>query len=1598
MEEAAVWKIIDTYFQNDAQALVKHHIDSYDQFYEEQIYRMFAEMNPVRLQVDYDDDPNVQDFRSNCLMYFGGKDGKRVYFGKPVIHDPDQPHIMYPNECRLRDLTYAMTIHYDVEIEYTRILKEGDIPTQVDDQGFAIHDVGLKEKAEPGKILKNQYTPSEMAILMKHTNEHAHGNKPIKMLLPNIFLGRFPIMVQSASCVLKGMPREMRFAMGECRNDKGGYFIINGKEKVIIPQEAFGDNILNVYKDKHDQYLYSADLRSVSENVSKPVRQMSIRIMAPTVKQPRLNIGVFIPNAGNKPIPLFIVFRALGILPDKEIMSFITLNEMPQEAFVPYLEACVHDASIVQTQYDAVYFISRLVKGRSITRTLRVLADYFLPHVGEMNYLEKAYHLGYIVHRLLSVATGAEPETDRDSYKSKRLTLIGPLLKDLFREYYAQQQRHVQKYFETRYEFGKDTYSDLTKLIYDEYEKAFATRIVEEGFRKAFKGNWGAYSHTKKVGIVQDLNILSNNGIINHLRKTNLPMDASVKLVGPRVLHGSQWGIIDPIDTPDGGNVGLHKHMAMMAHVSSTMSREPLIAWLKSHLSLKTLAEATPVRLGRLTKVFVNGYWVGCLADPIGAIRIIKTYRRHGLIPVMTSVMFDRARNAITLCCDGGRICRPIMYRGDDEKFAFQRKEWSTIEATMTDPKQMSVLWTKMITGFHDKKRPQYNAFDEHYYEWNELYDIPKEGNVQHSQALLEFLDTQETEGSLIAMHYEEVTPTSRHTHCELHPSTTYGVMCNMINFLEHNPASRNSFSCGQSKQACSLYSTNYQLRMDKSAVVLNNGQLPLVKSRYLQYINHEEHPYGENAIVAIMCYTGYNVEDAVLINESALQRGLFRTTYYTTYSAHEEREIRNNVITSDKTFANVPEMEEEVQGMKPDHDYSHLNEYGLVPEETLVHDKLILIGQTSMVESGSTRRVDCSKGPKKGQLGVVDKSFITDSDEGKRIAKVRIREERIPTLGDKFASRAGQKGTVGMVIPEANMPFTRTGVRPDMIINPHALPSRMTLGQMIECIVGKACCMEGTAGECTAFYNRENKLGMFGELLSKHRFHSTGDEILYDGMTGRQTEASVFIGPTYYMRLKHMVKDKINYRATGPLTKLTRQPVHGRANDGGLRIGEMERDAVISHGMASFLQESMMDRADAYQMAICNKTGGIAIYNANKDLMLSPSADGPLQYTGSLERESGNIEVTQLSKHGRSFSLVRVPYSLKLLMQELQAINVHMHIITDDTASQFDNMNFSQNINLCLHSPETSAQETIETMIKKLKEDITKKVEESPIVFPTPNNAPSTEDVVSLTPAEINATLSSESPQFNPYGTPTSPDGPPPGYKATTPDGPPPGYVSTSPQYNPYSQDASPPYPPRSETSPPYPPSSETSPPYPPSSETSPPYPPRSETGSQLGGTGSLALGDQVLYNGDVKPLRVWSVTRIGPQTFTIDTEDLEHLSVEESRKVVEPKDVRRPTVYDIKPLEKTYTLPVMPEEPSAFQPVYTPPVATHEDKPTVNIKIFNQGGVDNSQAETSTETPVSGEPGEIAIPTNTGEIPPIQSAPIDFSKHLTIVKKDDP
>jgi DNA-directed RNA polymerase II subunit RPB2 len=1337
MDDELVWKIINSHFKDNPQSLVRHHIESYDDFFKVGIFQIFKEKNPIVINSEYDE--TIQDFKHQCIMYFGGKDGSKIYFGKPIIYDDNNTHYMFPNEARLRNMTYGMTIHYDIDIEYIDYLEPGEAPyiltpdmvdiaggsskykiTELDGGDYSneiaeheqmiagnfktetldkIEGGGKKpmdltspesvigggpkkvEKQRRVKSVEVEMTANMSAQLKEAQEKSVKDNFQTRTItIEKMFLGKFPIMMQSNFCVLNGLPKSVRFNMGECRHDVGGYFIIDGKEKTVIPQEKFADNMLYIRDVNDDSVLYSAEIRSVSENVSKPIRTLSVKLLSPGKKYTFENMVVNIPNV-RSPVPLFVVFRALGIISDKAIIQMCLLDLDKYENMIDLFIPSIHDAGQIMTQHDALIFIASLTKFKTISYTMEVLSDYFIPHVGETNFIQKAYYLGYIIFRLLSVYKGIEPATDRDNYKYKRIELVGSLVYDLFREYYTIQQREIHLKFEEKLYFNKSLYgNNLPGLIDQHYQTIFKERHVELGFRKAFKGNWGSQIHTKRVGVVQDINRLSFNTMISHLRKTNLPLDSSAKLVGPRVLHGSQWGFIDPLDTPDGANIGLHKTLAITTTVSRGYSREPMIQWLRENLAMKLVEECGPLLLSTMTKVIVNGLWAGSIHNPIESINKIRLFRRNALIPIYTSATFEIKLNTIFIYTDSGRVCRPIFYRiPESTHFSIQNKE---ILKRIHDG---DFTWSDLVTGFNRKRIANVENILPKIYELRELYvGIESESNpakIQRftdEQAIIDYIDPSESENSMILLGLDNPKKDMlQYTHMEIHESLIFGVMSNQIIYPENNPPTRNAFSCGQSKQAVSLYHTNYNVRMDKTAVILNNGQKPLVKSRFMEYINEEENPYGENAIVAIMCYTGYNVEDAVLINEASIQRGLFNTTYYTVYESHEESSKNANTVV-DKRFTNI-ENEDNVRGTKPGYDYSKLDKFGIIKENTPVDDKTVLIGLTSNNVENKELRMDMSKTPKKGQLGIVDKTFITEGDEGQRIAKVRLREIRIPNLGDKMASRSGQKGTIGMIIPEKDMPFTKEGIRPDIIINPHALPTRMTIGQLVECIVGKACASYGGFGDCTAFNNKESKIRLFGELLTKVGFHSSGNDLLYDGMSGQQIESDIFIGPTYYMRLKHMVKDKINYRAQGPRTALTRQPVSGRANDGGLRIGEMERDVLISHGMNAFLKESMLERGDKYYMAICNQTGMIAVFNPSKNLFMSPMADGPLRFIGTVDGKSMNIE--NITKFGRSFSVICVPYSFKLLLQELQTVNIQMRIITEDNIHQLDNLSFSKNI-----------------------------------------------------------------------------------------------------------------------------------------------------------------------------------------------------------------------------------------------------------------------------------------------------------------------------
>ena len=1178
------------------------------------------------------------------------------------------------NDARLRNMNYGVTIHYDIDVEF-------------------------------------MYYNGEQKVEETKTYE-------------KIYLGRFPIMLHSNLCILKGLSTEARFNVGECRNDYGGYFIVSGKEKVIVSQEKFGDNMLYVRKYKQDElYSFSCEVHSVSEDSSKPIRYTSAKIIAPDVNYANNQIVIDVPNV-KKPIPLFILMRALGVISDKSIIEYCILDLKANSNMVDLFIPSVHDANTIFNQQVALEFIAKFTKRQTVSAVQDILMNYFLPHVGEDNFLNKAYFIGFMVNKLLRVFMGKEAPTDRDNFKFKRIETSGSLIYDLFREYYLIQKRNIFLKIDKEFYYHPGEYrSNFVKLIENNLKGIFKDRLVEDGFKKGFKGNWGADANTKRLGLVQDLNRLSWFTHISHLRKINLPLDPTAKIVGPHLLHSTQWGLIDPVDTPDGGNIGLHKHMAISTAITNGFSSYPIIKWMRANTPLKLLNECGPSFLAGSTKVFVNGNWIGILDNPIQTVNMLKLFRRNGIIPIYTSISFSCESNIIYIYTDNGRLTRPIFYRssivGENGDITYGKLSYDhgTIKDIIESRKY---TWSQAVSGFEKKNDEFFNIRNNILYDVNGLYpgydSLEKILELfERNRAIIDYLDTSEEESALIATKPADIKMNKYYTHCEIDPSLILGVMGNSIIYPESNQFPRDCFSCGQSRQAVSVYHSNYQMRMDKMGVTLNYGQTPLIKSRYLDYINHEEQPYGVNAIVAIMSYTGYNVEDAILINEASVKRGLFRTTYYTTYEAREEssKVSGSNVNTF---FANI-ESKPNVKGIKDGFDYSKLDNYGLVKENTPIDDRIVLIGEVTTISDQKGSYIDNSKTTKKGQMGFVDKAFISEGEEGFRIAKIRIREERLPAIGDKMASRAGQKGTLGLIIPEEDMPFTADGLRPDLIINPHALPSRMTIGQLVESLFGKACCLYGGYGDCTAFATKGANYDTYGPMLTKMGYHNSGNQILYNGYTGEQLYSEIFVGPTYYMRLKHMVKDKINYRATGKRNFLTRQTNQGRANDGGLKIGEMERDGIMAHGLSYFLNESYMVRGDQYYMAICNKTGSIAVYNPDKNLFLSPFADGPLVFNRNVE---GQEILDAISKFGRSFSLVRVPFALKLLIQELQVMNIQMRIITEDNIDQLTNLSFqSRNIDKLLHidhGPNGQVERDIKEIVENYKNDMDTKLRRTDI------------------------------------------------------------------------------------------------------------------------------------------------------------------------------------------------------------------------------------------------------------------------------------------
>ncbi|KAL4856586.1 DNA-directed RNA polymerase II subunit RPB2 [Chlorella vulgaris] len=1179
MEEAEIdendaWAVISAYFEE--KGLVRQQLDSFNDFINTSLQEIVDENNLITvipqsqhvpgLQVEHDVEKKyeVRFVKQMCPSH-SGKSGKlaisaavvefgQIYLSKPVFIEADgETAVLFPKEARLRNITYAAPLYVDLER-----------------RDKVVHPDGSEEVEE---------TP-----------------------YPKVFLGEVPIMLRSDYCNLNSKSERDLCDLGECPYDQGGYFVINGSEKVLIAQERMANNHVYVFrKSQPSKYAYVAECRSVVEGSTRTVSTMQAKMLSRAgQKGAGQCIRASIPYV-RADIPILIIFRALGFVADKDILEHI-VYDFDDTAMMEALRPSIEEAFPIQSQEVALDYIGKRGSTIGATRDARIqyarelLQKELLPHIGMEEFCEtkKAYFFGYVIHRLLLVSLSRREEDDRDHYGNKRLDLGGPLLANLFRQLFRKLSKDVRGYVQKCVDKGKEI--NLTSAVNKD--------TITRGLRYSLAtGNWGVVGVGEvRPGVSQVLNRLTYASTLSHLRRINSPIGREGKIAKPRQLHNSQWGMICPAETPEGQACGLVKNLALMTYISVGCASNPVCELCWKHVVLaatcraltmcqllpqewatEDLEEISPSVIPKATKIFVNGVWVGIHRDPQTLVETLRAMRRQVDISTEVGVVHDIRLQELRLYTDYGRCCRPLFIVEDQ---AIKVKKRDIINLQNRD--ETGFTWQSMIEAGY-----------------------------------IEYVDVEEEETTMIAMFINDLrlapedAATSSNialcTHCEIHPAMILGVCASIVPFPDHNQSPRNTYQSAMGKQAMGMYVTNYQVRMDTQGYVLYYPQKPLVTTRNMEYLHFRELPAGINTIVAIACYSGYNQEDSTMMNQSSVDRGIFRSIFYRSYKTEEKKQ--GSLVQE-----SIERPNREITAGTRHGTYDKLDDDGIAPPGTRV--------------SGG----DASTALRHSESGMIDSVLVTTGADGQRFVKMRVRSIRVPQVGDKFASRHGQKGTIGITYTQEDMPFSMEGISPDLIINPHAIPSRMTIGHLVEALMSKVAACMGKEGDATPFTSVT--VDNISAALHRCGYQSRGWEVMYNGHTGRQLQAQIFLNPTYYQRLKHMVDDKIHSRGRGPVQILTRQPVEGRARDGGLRFGEMERDCIISHGAAAFLKERLYDQSDAYRVHICSSCGLIAVANLKKNQF----------YCTACKNTTGIVQVF-------------IPYACKLLFQELMAIRAAYYL-----------------------------------------------------------------------------------------------------------------------------------------------------------------------------------------------------------------------------------------------------------------------------------------------------------------------------------------------
>jgi DNA-directed RNA polymerase II subunit RPB2 len=1172
------WILIESYFKHKhLKQLVKHQLESYNYFVNNQIQQTIEMFNPLLIVSDHD---YIKEHNLHRLEIEITFENFSIY--RPQIYENNgSTKIMFPQEARLRNISYSSAMTIDLNIKYT---------------------------VRNGENYKN--------VL--------NYQKKIK----NVHIGKLPIMLKSDLCVLNQYKHLDHNETGECYMDPGGYFIINGSEKTCISQERAAENQIycfNIEKN-NNKWSWKAEMKCIPDWKCISPKQITMYIASRNngygnaiyLQIPRVKI----------PIPLFVIFRAFNIISDKEICELIMLNianeNMKNMLFA--LKASIIDANKYMTKESAIKFIVNNViytpmnmdketgSKKKYDFAMEVLSNDIFPHCKTET--QKIYMLGYMTNMLLQTSFGWLQESDRDSYINKRIDLTGPLLNNLLRNYFNKLVKDMKKQIIREINSGSwksnDDYENIiTKTnIY----KIIKSTTIEQGIKRALAtGDFGIKQiNSNKVGVAQVLNRLTYLSSLSHLRRVNTPIDKSGKLVPPRRLHNSTWGFLCPAETPEGQSVGVVKNLAYLTHITINSNSSGLYDYILPIIQSLDTYDGSYKDLDDFAKVFINGSWVGITNDPEKVYANLKDKKYKGIINIYTSIIFNSKLKEIRVCNDAGRISRPLL-KVKHNKLLYTN---SLIQKIKDD----ELTWDDLVVG------------------------------IKLEDSIIEYVDSYEQNNAMIAMKPVDLANNNsnsnsnnnniyHYSHCEIHPSTIFGILASCIPFPDSNQSPRNTYQSAMGKQAIGMYVTNYDNRMDKTAYVLTYPMRPLVETRIMNIIKLNNIPSGQQVIVAIASHSGYNQEDSLLFNKGSIDRGLFLATIYHTEKDEDKKlfgteEVRckpDKTKTKNIKFGN----------------YDKLTSQGIMKENTLIEDRDIIIGKVIPIKENKndfTKSVKFSDGSishRTQEESYVDKNYIETNGDGYNFCKVRIRNFRKPVIGDKFSSRHGQKGTIGNIIPEEDMPFTASGLKPDIIINPHAIPSRMTIAQLKETLLGKVLLEMGLFGDGTSF--GEFDISNIIDKLNDLGYESKGNELMYNALTGEQLTMNIFIGPAFYQRLKHMVNDKQHSRSIGPMVNLTRQPAEGRSRDGGLRFGEMERDCMISHGASRFTKGRIYDASDAFSVFVCNKCGLIASFN-NKE----------------------HIHYCNTCGNRNDFKYVEIPYACKLMFQELITMNIAPRIMCE--------------------------------------------------------------------------------------------------------------------------------------------------------------------------------------------------------------------------------------------------------------------------------------------------------------------------------------------